>query len=252
MKERIFMRVYKSYSKLKFLAREQMRGNTTTLVCAFLLQELILFFATTLAMFFIPGSDSVSNVLYYIVTFIIQLLSGILQAGCCLLYLHASCNMPVSVGDLFYCFTHSPDKAIKIECPLALLNCICMLPSDIILWNMPESTLDYHTLMVTYGVTLACSFVYLVLTLGFFPVFYMMLDFESFTVKDIYLKSWEFMNGHKLRYFLLELSFFPLIFLSVFTCGIALLWIVPYINMTSTNFYLDLMSYRNKAPEYDM
>lgn len=248
-KESNRMREYKSFSKLKFLAREQMRGTTTTLVCAFLLQELIVFAATTVALSFVPGNDSISNIVYYIVTFIIQLLSGILQAGCCLLYLHAACGMKASVSDLFYCFSNSPDKAIKIQCPLAILNCICMLPSDYMLWKMPSNTLDYNMMMTTYLVTIVCSLVYFVITLGFFPVFYMMLDFEDFSVRDIFTKSWEFMKGQKMRYFLLQLSFFPLIFLSIFTCGIALLWIMPYMNMTSTNFYLDLMAYRNKGVE---
>lgn len=244
------MREYKSFTKLKYLARCQMQGNTTTLICAFIVQELIVFFATSLTLFFIPGSDMLSNALYYIVSFIIQLLAGILQAGSCLLFLHVSCNMPASVGDLFYCFKNSPDKAIKLELPLAILNCLCMLPSDIFLWIMPMNTLDYNAMLKAYGFALFCTALYVVLTLGFFPVFYMMFDFESFSVKEIFQKSWEFMRGHKMRLALLELSFIPWVILSIFTCGLALLWVIPYMNLTCTNFYLDLMAYRNKGTEF--
>lgn len=97
-----------------------------------------------------------------------------------------------------------------------------------------------------YSVTLLCMMVYVVITLAFTPVFYMMLDFPNYTVKDILKKSIEVMKGNKMRYFLLDLSFIPWMFIGILTCGIGLLWIIPYMNMTSTNFYLDLMACRNK------
>ena len=39
---------------------------------------------------------------------------------------------------------------------------------------------------------------------------------------------------------MLKISFLPLMFLSVFTFYIALLWILPYLTMTETMFYRDL------------
>ena len=155
--------------------------------------------------------------------------------------------MQCSVGDIFYCFKHSPDKAIKIEFVLAIINAVCMLPSDILTWKYPLTSLtDYDEIAMMYSVTLLCMMVYVVITLAFTPVFYMMLDFPNYTVKDILKKSIEVMKGNKMRYFLLDLSFIPWMFGGFLTCGIGLLWIVPYMNMTSTNFYLDLMACRNK------
>ena len=40
---------------------------------------------------------------------------------------------------------------------------------------------------------------------------------------------------------MLKLSFVPLMFLSVFTFYIALLWILPYMEMTEVMFYRDLL-----------
>ena len=195
----------------------------------------------------IPGTDTLSNILYYILTFIVQLIAGILQAGVSFLYLKAACVMQCSVGDIFYCFKHSPDKAIKIEFVLAIINAVCMLPSDILTWKYPLTSLtDYDEIAMMYSVTLLCMMVYVVITLAFTPVFYMMLDFPNYTVKDILKKSIEVMKGNKMRYLLLDLSFIPWMFVGILTCGIGLLWIIPYMNMTSTNFYLDLMACRNK------
>ena len=48
------------------------------------------------------------------------------------------------------------------------------------------------------------------------------------------------MHGNFGRYLMLKISFIPLMFLSVFTFYIALLWIFPYMAMTEVMFYRDL------------
>lgn len=238
---------YKPFRELKRLAKVQLQGKYGTMIGALILQELLVLFATGILSMMIPGTDTLSNILYYILTFIVQLIAGILQAGVSFLYLKAACGMQCSVGDIFYCFKHSPDKAIKIEFVLAIINAVCMLPSDILTWKYPLTSLtDYDEIAMMYSVTLLCMMVYVVITLAFTPVFYMMLDFPNYTVKDILKKSIEVMKGNKMRYFLLDLSFIPWMFVGFLTCGIGLLWIIPYMNMTSTNFYLDLMACRNK------
>ncbi len=238
---------YKPFRELKRLAKVQLQGKYGTMIGALILQELLVLFATGILSMMIPGTDTLSNILYYILTFIVQLIAGILQAGVSFLYLKAACGMQCSVGDIFYCFKHSPDKAIKIEFVLAIINAVCMLPSDILTWKYPLTSLtDYDEIAMMYSVTLLCMMVYVVITLAFTPVFYMMLDFPNYTVKDILKKSIEVMKGNKMRYFLLDLSFIPWMFVGILTCGIGLLWIIPYMNMTSTNFYLDLMACRNK------
>lgn len=238
---------YKPFRELKRLAKVQLQGKYGTMIGALILQELLVLFATGILSMLLPGTDTLSNILYYILTFIVQLIAGILQAGVSFLYLKAACGMQCSVGDIFYCFKHSPDKAIKIEFVLAIINAVCMLPSDILTWKYPLTSLtDYDEIAMMYSVTLLCMMVYVVITLAFTPVFYMMLDFPNYTVKDILKKSIEVMKGNKMRYFLLDLSFIPWMFVGILTCGIGLLWIIPYMNMTSTNFYLDLMACRNK------
>ncbi len=238
---------YKPFRELKRLAKVQLQGKYGTMIGALILQELLVLFATGILSMLLPGTDTLSNILYYILTFIVQLIAGILQAGVSFLYLKAACGMQCSVGDIFYCFKHSPDKAIKIEFVLAIINAVCMLPSDILTWKYPLTSLtDYDEIAMMYSVTLLCMMVYVVITLAFTPVFYMMLDFPNYTVKDILKKSIEVMKGNKMRYFLLDLSFIPWMFVGFLTCGIGLLWIIPYMNMTSTNFYLDLMACRNK------
>lgn len=48
------------------------------------------------------------------------------------------------------------------------------------------------------------------------------------------------MKGNIWRYVKLNLSFIPLLLLSVFTFYIALFWIMPYMEMSMVAFYRDL------------
>lgn len=53
-------------------------------------------------------------------------------------------------------------------------------------------------------------------------------------------ESMRMMYGHKLELFLLDLSFIGWAILSILTCCIGFLWLVPYMNMARVNFYEDL------------
>lgn len=239
------MPLYKSFTELMTLARRQMNGKLATLIGALLLQELIILFANSIGILLFPETDLVSNIFYFIISFIIQLFAGILQVGSCLLFLHTACGMPCQISDLFYAFKHSPDKAIKVQFIFALLNTICMLPSNIILWLAPDG-LDYNTLLTTSIATLIGTIVYMLITLPIFPMFYLLLDFPNLTVMELFKKSLEIMKGNCIRYLLLQFCFLPLMFLSVFLCCLPLVWIIPYMNVTCTNFYLDIMAHRNR------
>ena len=53
--------------------------------------------------------------------------------------------------------------------------------------------------------------------------------------------SFRIMKGHKWELFCLQMSFLPLGFLCLLSFGIGTLWLVPYMNMTQTLYFLDLM-----------
>ena len=53
-------------------------------------------------------------------------------------------------------------------------------------------------------------------------------------------ESMRMMDGHKLELFILDLSFIGWAILSILTCCIGFLWLVPYMNMARVNFYEDL------------
>ena len=50
-------------------------------------------------------------------------------------------------------------------------------------------------------------------------------------------RSMDMMEGHKMQYFLLSLSFIGWILLAIISCGILSLWVNPYISATYAHFY---------------
>lgn len=57
---------------------------------------------------------------------------------------------------------------------------------------------------------------------------------------EVICKSMAMMRGHKMKLFLLDLSFIGWGLLSVLTLGIGLLWLVPWMESARAAFYLDL------------
>lgn len=66
---------------------------------------------------------------------------------------------------------------------------------------------------------------------------YIMWDNPNMSAKDIVEKSESLMNGHRGSYFVLDLSFIGWAILSVFTFGIGLLWLIPYMQTSFIVFY---------------
>lgn len=258
---------YKSIAELKYLARMQMMGRFSLLIGTILLPSLISFFASQLALG-ISAPSTMGFAVNYAVTFIIQIITSVMQAGASLIYLKCACNMPAQIGDLFHSYKSNLPVALKLGFLFVLIKSVCTIPcdimnlqllnsSDLIIPKITETTtvneimdsyaVYYNIMMSYYSLALGCLLAAFLIKLVFMPAYYLMLDFPEWSAVKILKKSVEIMHGNKLRYLLLQISFIPLLLLSIFTCGLTLIWVVPYMHMTNTNFYLDIMAVRNKS-----
>lgn len=70
--------------------------------------------------------------------------------------------------------------------------------------------------------------------------FYIMLDNPEMSPMEAIKESKRIMNGHKMDLFILELSFLGWAILGIFTFGILYLWLIPYMNVTTCNFYNEI------------
>ena len=66
---------------------------------------------------------------------------------------------------------------------------------------------------------------------------YIMVDNPELGVMGAIRKSKEIMQGHKMDLFVLQLSFLGWALLGVLTFGILYIWLVPYMSVTTANFY---------------
>lgn len=66
---------------------------------------------------------------------------------------------------------------------------------------------------------------------------YILAENPEMTAKEAIEKSKQITNGHKFDLFVLELSFILWMLLTVFTFGIAGIYVIPYMSATTANFY---------------
>lgn len=77
-------------------------------------------------------------------------------------------------------------------------------------------------------------------TLSYSMAMFILAENKEIRPMDALRESTRIMDGHKMDYFVLMLSFIPWILLSAVTFGIAAIYVIPYMNMTTTNFYLSI------------
>lgn len=73
--------------------------------------------------------------------------------------------------------------------------------------------------------------------LSYSQYIYVLYDNPDMEAMDALKESEKMMKGHRTQMFLMVLHIFGLIILSAFTMFIALIWIIPYINLIAGRFY---------------
>ena len=252
---RTTMRQYMKRWELKNKAKDKLAGKysegilLTLTYGVFLIAESVM---TTILMYsFTDNSSLLKNMLLnrvstngYLFSLGFSLIAGILTSalgvGVSLFYLKIACGQPFSIRDLFCAFRENTNKYLSIASLQILIHFICMVPAYLCnYFYLVEATTQWALLF--YICQLVGNLVAYPLILGLSQCYRLLLDYPTLSVRKTIAGSFRLMKGHKMRLFLLTLSFLPLELAAVFTCGIGYLWLSPYMNMTYTLFYLDLM-----------
>ncbi len=246
---------YASRAELKEKAREQMAGRYGNAILLSICRGLIVFslsFAVSMTFSMIVtirvlagGSGDTSLTEYLLLTACTTLLSifaGVFQTGIILFYLNSACNRPATISNLFYGFKYLFKKSLGISAVLVLLNALCLLPYDICFFLLRSGSGDTVTLAVLTIVFIVIGLcIYLPFALGLSQSYYLLLDFPQYSATELMKLSFRIMKGHKWELFCIQLSFLPLGFLCLLSFGIGALWLAPYMIMTQTLYFLDLM-----------
>lgn len=79
--------------------------------------------------------------------------------------------------------------------------------------------------------------------LRYSQAYFVLAENPDMSIRDCVNESKALMSGRLWEFFVLQLSFIPWILLSYVTCGIALLYVVPYMQITQAGYYLSLKPY---------
>lgn len=236
------LRQYKSSAELKGLAKEHLFGKYGVVVSAvalvFMIERFISFSCTALIdLNTLPGI-----ILNFIITFILVVFSGLLTSGSTYLYLKLTCERPVMLNDVFYGFKLFPNKALLIQLYLAFwIYLIGAFPITVLTYFVLKNPDDYVLLLIYSLTAILCGTIMTMAFLVYSQAFFLLHDFPDYSVKELLSLSRKLMKGNKFRLFYLLVSFIPLMLLSLLSYGIAFLWLVPYMSVTQTEFFLDLI-----------
>ena len=234
-----------SRRELKNYAKQAMSGKYGILILAFVAVQALALISSMISSALFPGEKTIDIVLSYAFTFILTLLINVVAAGMNYMYLNIARGKAYSLNDLFYFYRHHPDRVIVAGFFMAALNLLTMLPYTIYSnANLPGEDASVEVLITWLytGVVLMIvgMIVYQILVIPLEMTYYILADKPELKSTEAMKESLEMMHGNFGRYLMLKISFIPLMFLSVFTFYIALLWIFPYMAMTEVMFYRDL------------
>ena len=222
-----------SCALLKARARQALTGRYLTAMGALVLTDLIYAFMIA---FLIPtgftGRLAGLSLLSYL---IILFLTILLLVGHNCLYLNFARGSHAGMGQIFFA-----------------AGFVCMLPFLLVSFFAYTSWLiggmSLSAMAGAFGISGLISLaLFLLLTVRYAMAFFLYIDHPELNWLQLLGESQRIMKGHGFRYIRLNLSFIGMLLLGVLSMGLALLWVIPYMIMTNTCFYLDLTDSHSDA-----
>ena len=94
--------------------------------------------------------------------------------------------------------------------------------------------------LIVFGFTLLLIVPGVIRGIAYSQVFFLLTKEPELSPLEALKKSREMMDGHKMDYFLLCLSFIGWILLSTLTLFIGLIWVIPYMRVTLAHFHREI------------
>ena len=226
----------KKNSEIKASAREYLLGNYARVISV---QFLFLFFSWGISTVWstIPGAGVGMMILTGALTFFSYVLIQVLLFGLSRMYLKLCCRMNYGMSDLFGGLRDN--RVVLSALLLATLQFIFTFPADVLALMSIDSN-DTNLATLSLLVRLGGMLVYYIIWLPFSQLYYVLLDLPDKGVIDCIRMSFWLMKGQKLKLVGIQLSFIPLICLSILTIGLGMIWVTPYMNASYACFHLNL------------
>ena len=247
----------KTRKQWKAGARRALQGNYTIAIFGMLATLGVNLAGSGFADVLFPGSTVPAIIAGEAFLFIFSLILNIFMAGYSYLLLNLSREQNARMGDLLYFFRNQPDRVIIAGFFMVLLQLIATVPSIIYTYtsdmgNTMEAQMEWLSSFLL--LTVVSAILQLLFTMPFSMAYYLLADHNEMGGMEALKKSASMMKGHLGQFLLLQISFFPMIFVSALLLYIPLLWVIPYMEMANVEFYRDLsgefrMSYETEPSD---
>ena len=188
-----------------------------------------------------PATGIIFSVISALITMFLSVIAEMFTCGICLYYLNISTGRDAQTADIFRGFRENPSEVFKVAAFILSPSLILSIPENIVSeLYMQTSDPKWLYLSLAFFALAALGTLYVHLTYGI--AFFVMLDFPSYTAGRVIRIARQKMTGNRMRLFILDLLFIPMIILGVLSFGIGLVWVYPVINESRTLFFLNLMN----------
>ena len=207
-------------------AKMNLSGHWGSAIAGILAVGAVTFIGNILSIQLFPGSTLWPMVAGQVFVFVFSLIAMVFRTGYSYMLLNMARDREVSLGNLLYLFHNGPDRVLVAAFIVKAGN----TEAEQIAW------IELCLVMLLVGVVLE-----VILTSPFMLTFCLLADSPEMGGIEALKTSARLMRGHILKYWLMMLSFIPLAILSLFSMYIGLLWLFPYIYMSETVFYMELI-----------
>mgnify|MGYP002620002479 FL=1 len=228
----------------KETAKSVLRGNWGIAIAGMLAYMAVNFLGNILSLELFPGNSMMEIAAGQIFVFVVSLIAMVFGTGYSYMMLNMSRGREFSLGNLLYMFHNQPDRVLIAAFVMALLNTVSQIPVYLAAYlTEPGSTLqaEMNWMYMIMGVMLLSVVLYVLVTVPFALSFYLLADNPQMGGVESLKESRRLMKGHIWQYLMLQLSFAPLLIVSLLFMGLPLLWVLPYMEASETVFYRDIL-----------
>lgn len=229
-------------AELKRMAREMLRGRYGIPMGAFVITILIsciLTFPFAIVCNPVLTFSVVQIVIYFVAMLIIGMLTSCLSVGILRMHMQIARNLPFTLTDMFWAFSHNPQKFIGAGILLGLITFACFLPT-FVFYGIAILLQNLVLLGIGAFLLIPECVAAIIITSRYALIMMLLVDEPQANVLAAFKESHKLMRGNLKRYIYIQFSFLGWTILGALSCYIGFLWIVPYMIQTNVNFYLEL------------
>ncbi|MDO4618233.1 MAG: DUF975 family protein [Clostridia bacterium] len=257
---------------LKERAKSTLKTNYGKSVGSFSIAAIIVLtvFGLSLGMSVAPVFISImSNILVshlltiFLVSFVLMagvavIISASFATGISKYHLNLSENGKASIGDIFWGYRTNPDHTIMATVkfclivlayaiiPIATIVYIGITANSLIIGNLSVTLATKGKILVTLATVplyvLIGSIPGIIKSYHYSMMYFILAEDPDISSREVLKKSKALMQGHHMELFKLQLSFIGWELIGILVLGIGILFIMPYVNATVTEFYKELIS----------